>query len=71
VADAAVAGLGIAMLPDYLCREALAEGRLVRVLPEWSPQTRYGTQITAVATPERMRLSRNRALLEFLRQRFE
>ena len=71
VADAAIAGLGIAMLPDYLCREALDDGRLVRVLPDWSPLTRYGTHITAVATPERMRLSRNRALLEFLRQRFE
>lgn len=35
VRDAAIAGLGIALLPDHLCREALADGRLVRVLPEW------------------------------------
>ena len=68
VADAALAGLGIAMLPDYLCADALADGRLVRVLPGWMPQTKFGTLVTAVATPERMRIPRNQILLEFLRQ---
>ncbi len=68
VLDAAVAGLGVAMLPDFLCSDALADARLQRVLPSWAPQTRYGTAITAVATPERIRLSRNRALVDFLRQ---
>ncbi|MGJ7036835.1 DNA-binding transcriptional LysR family regulator [Shinella sp. BE166] len=32
---AAIAGLGIALLPDHTCREALAAGSLVRVLPAW------------------------------------
>ena len=68
VAEAAFAGLGIAMLPDYLCQTGLADGRLVRVLPGWSPQTKFGTLITAVSTPERMRLSRNQVLLSFLQQ---
>ena len=68
VAQAALAGLGIAMLPDYLCRDGLADGRLLRVLPDWAPQTKFGSVITAVATPERMRLLRNQALLAFLRQ---
>jgi DNA-binding transcriptional LysR family regulator len=67
-ADAAVAGLGIAMLPDYLCEEHLALGRLLPVLPAWTPQTRFGSLIAAVATPERMRITRNRVLLDFLRQ---
>lgn len=35
VRDAAIAGLGIAILPDHVCREALEAGRLVRVLPPW------------------------------------
>lgn len=35
VRDAAVAGLGIALLPDHVCRQALDAGDLVRVLPEW------------------------------------
>lgn len=71
VTDAAIAGLGIAMLPDYLCADALADGRLVRVLPAWTPLTKFGTLITAVATPERMRLPRNQALVAFLRQRLD
>jgi DNA-binding transcriptional LysR family regulator len=35
VRDAAMNGLGIALLPDHVCREALEAGRLVRVLPAW------------------------------------
>jgi DNA-binding transcriptional LysR family regulator len=66
VADAALAGLGIALLPGYLCAEALAEGRLVRVLPDWVPQTKFGHRIMAMAAPERLALARNQALLQFL-----
>ena len=68
VCDAALDGLGLALLPSYLCDDALDDGRLLRVLPEWTPQTKFGTVITAVATPERMRFSRNQALLEFLKE---
>jgi DNA-binding transcriptional LysR family regulator len=68
VAEAALAGLGIALLPDYLCDDALADGRLVRVLPGWTPRTKFGAGITAVAPPERMRFARNQALLAYLRQ---
>ncbi|MBP2238835.1 DNA-binding transcriptional LysR family regulator [Sinorhizobium kostiense] len=35
VRAAAVAGLGVALLPDHNCRQALDEGKLVRVLPPW------------------------------------
>jgi DNA-binding transcriptional LysR family regulator len=34
--QAAVDGLGLAMLPEIWCRELLEEGRLVRILPDWS-----------------------------------
>jgi DNA-binding transcriptional LysR family regulator len=34
--DFMVAGLGIAMVPDFLVREQLASGALVRVLPDWA-----------------------------------
>ncbi|MGH8295670.1 MAG: LysR family transcriptional regulator [Steroidobacteraceae bacterium] len=33
---AAAAGLGIALLPGFLCRQGLATGRLEAVLPEWT-----------------------------------
>ena len=32
---AAVAGMGIALLPDHACRDALASGALVRLFPQW------------------------------------
>jgi DNA-binding transcriptional LysR family regulator len=35
VRNAAIDGAGVAILPDHVCREALAAGRLVRVLPAW------------------------------------
>src|SRR5690554_6807040 len=34
--EAAIDGLGIVSLPNYLCKEAVAAGHLVRVLPDWS-----------------------------------
>lgn len=33
--EAAMAGLGIALLPDHVCRAQVAEGRLVTVFPDW------------------------------------
>ncbi|MBD9638911.1 LysR family transcriptional regulator [Ensifer sp. ENS07] len=35
--DAAVAGLGIANLPNFMIDQHLASGKLVQVLPEWVP----------------------------------
>lgn len=32
---AALTGLGVAQLPLFMVREALADGRLIRVLPMW------------------------------------
>jgi DNA-binding transcriptional LysR family regulator len=33
--DAAVAGLGVALLPDHTCRGELRSGRLTHVFPQW------------------------------------
>lgn len=68
-ASAAVAGLGIALLPLFACEKHLAAGRLLRVLADWTPITKFGTSINAVGTPDRLRLTRNRAMLDFLRTR--
>lgn len=69
VAQAALAGLGVALLPHYACDENLASGRLLRVLPDWTPDTRFGTWITALTAPDRARFSRHRVFLDFLRLR--
>jgi len=35
IRSAAIAGLGVAFLPDHVCREALQNSSLARVLPAW------------------------------------
>jgi len=35
--DAALAGIGIAWVPDYHVKEHVLSGRLIQLLPEWSP----------------------------------
>lgn len=70
VADAALAGLGIALLPLYVCEQEINRGRLQRLLPQWHPITRYGNRITVVAAPDRIGFSRNQAFLKYLKQRF-
>ncbi len=37
MADAAIDGIGIAFVPDHLVQDALADGRLTRVLTDWCP----------------------------------
>ncbi len=71
IADAAVAGMGIAQLPFYVVEQALAAGKLVQILSDWEPVTKYGNRITAVAAPDRIGFSRNQALLVFLKQRLD
>lgn len=34
---AVLMGTGLSVLPDYMCRDELREGRLVQVLPDWAP----------------------------------
>jgi DNA-binding transcriptional LysR family regulator len=35
IREAVLAGLGIALLPDWLIRDDIRSGRLLRVLPKW------------------------------------
>lgn len=39
-ADAAERGIGVACLPDYIVGDAIAEGRLITLLPLWLPRGR-------------------------------
>ena len=45
---AACAGLGIALLPDFSAREALADGRLVEVLGGWRSTGAFGEHLYAL-----------------------
>lgn len=63
LAEAAIQGLGITLLPDFIIDEALAEGRLVRVLEDWerAPLT------LSVLYPSRRHVpAKTRLLIEYL-----
>jgi DNA-binding transcriptional LysR family regulator len=64
---AAVAGLGIAGLPSFVVEDALRDGRLERVLPQW----RGMTLTLYAAMPTRKHVpARTRAFVDFLVQTF-
>ena len=45
--EAAVGGLGIALLPDFTASELLTRGQLQQVLPDWKPVGFFGQHIHA------------------------
>lgn len=46
--EAALAGLGIALLPDFSAQAALQQGKLVQVLPGWKPVGAFAEQLYAI-----------------------
>jgi DNA-binding transcriptional LysR family regulator len=46
--DAAMAGLGIALLPDFSAQTAVKSGKLVEVLPEWKPVGAFAERLYAI-----------------------
>lgn len=65
--NVALAGLGVTVLPFNYCSEELADGRLVRVLPDWSEPEAY---LQAVYPHRRGVLPAVRALLDYLEEGF-
>ena len=64
VHSSAAAGLGVAVLPEFLCRQGLAMRKLERVLPEWS--VAEPLELMAVYATEREGSVMIRQFLEFL-----
>ncbi|CAN7679660.1 LysR family transcriptional regulator [Paraburkholderia sp. 22099] len=65
IRDAAVAGLGIARLPDFIVADALKSGKLVTVLEEFLPAA---ASVYAVYPQHRQSSLTIRAFVEFLRK---
>ena len=67
--DAALAGLGIALLPDFSAQASLRAGRLVELLPDWTPVGSFAGQLYAIR-PYSAHVPRAvSALVAFLRER--
>jgi LysR family transcriptional regulator AphB len=62
--SAVAAGLGIGVLPEFLCRNGLAMKRLIRVLPDW--QVADKVELTAVSPAARAAEPAVRTFVEFL-----
>lgn len=65
--DMAQAGLGLALLPLFIVHDALADGRLLRVLPEVPP---LPVPISAVWPPARPMPAKTRAFVDHLATAF-
>jgi DNA-binding transcriptional LysR family regulator len=69
--DAAVAGVGVALLPTWLVVEDIKTGRLRRVLPGWSAMiATKPSGIFGVYPPHRLVQPKVRAFLDFAQKRF-
>lgn len=63
---AVLGGVGLGILPDYMCRDDIERGRLVPVLPEWAPQPGI---VHAVFASRRGLVPALRSFLDFLGSR--
>ncbi|MGF1680097.1 LysR family transcriptional regulator [Photobacterium minamisatsumaniensis] len=66
--DACLGGLGIAILPEFICREHFASGRLIKLLPEWDMPL---VPVSLVYPQRKLMPKRLRVLVDFLVERFE
>jgi DNA-binding transcriptional LysR family regulator len=68
--EAAVAGLGIGVLPSYVASQELRRGRLHIVLGEYRLSPSPGDRLYAITLPSRHTPPQVRALLDFLKEKF-
>lgn len=67
LAEAAAQGLGITLLPDFIVKQALSDGRLVRVLEGWE----RSPLALSVLYPSRQQLpAKTRLFIEYLVEQF-
>lgn len=62
--DAAIAGLGVSLIPSWLAKPAIAQGLLTPVLPDWKPKNT--TNIYAIYARRHNLSSKTRSFLTFL-----
>jgi DNA-binding transcriptional LysR family regulator len=66
ITQAAIDGLGITALPDYVCKNAVQAGQLVRIMPDWVSQSAN----LSLLMPSRLGVPpHTRALSEYIREK--
>ncbi|WP_119168956.1 LysR family transcriptional regulator [Algihabitans albus] len=68
ILEACIAGQGIALLPSFICSDALTEGAVERLLPDWADGTPGG--VHAVFPASRNLSPKVRVFVDFLLSRF-
>lgn len=69
--EAALGGVGVALLPTWLVSGEVAAGRLVALLPEWQGKLAPGDRsIWGVYPPKKIVSPKVRAFLDFVEERF-
>lgn len=68
ILNAACAGLGVAFLPTFICGDAVRDGRLLRVLPDWEAGNQSGVHV--IFPPRANLLPKVRVFIDFLAERF-
>ena len=61
--QAIVDGLGIATLPDYMCRQEVTSGQLVNILPDWGMEK---VDIYALYPKHRAKIPKVKAFIDFV-----
>ncbi len=69
--EAALGGLGIALLPDFTASDLLKHGQLQQVLPDWKPVGFFGQHIHAIRPWSAQVPRAVRVLVDHLRQSFK
>lgn len=70
VRDAAVAGIGIALLPTFAIWREINAGTLLRLMPDWTPLGTFGESLRAYFIADRHLTPKIRTLIDFLVERF-
>ena len=69
--DAALEGVGLAIVPIYLAQPHLQTGALVQVLQGFTSHTQFGSHLYACYTPSRVRIAKVRVMLQALQDMLE
>jgi len=58
-----IEGLGVAIIPDYMCQQDLATGKLIQVLPTWGMPS---VDVFALYPKHRLKIPKVKAFMEFI-----